>query len=686
MITHGFRRYNDADSTIASVLGGNYNLTKTGSGTLTLTASNSYTGVTTVNAGRLTIAASAGKYGCGNPSGADNIAALSNYTEVMTTWRTDSNYVFRQYFSISAAVYPDGVTLTQLGIIGRAGTAINATWVALYGPNAAVLASVSIPAIPAASVVTGYQYFPVDLPITLQPGVQYSIVSKCSGTITPFQDHTNYTATIANGIIFNGGTYLDNASADALDYFPNQTANYNTGSANKLVWSSGSFKFNPNPYTIIVNGGGILDLSNVSASDTQYYVNRTKIYGGGQVIRKFLPGDIPQVNVYIDGTDTGTFCFSGTLNAGARTVRIVRDKIGKVGGASFYNNDAQIYNPISRNNRLESDGSNASNGKKLQQQKSLTTNFAYFYVASRMAGGTQRRIFDALAVNTLFGFHENGDYGVYWAGAPGEYVTTTTRDTSMRIGSVLRYANGRFESHTNNINHQITKTSTAQDIRMSINWGNSRSGEWSDNFYIARVIQAEGDLTQLEREAIEGFLAWEHAQTTQLQFAHSFKNVRPTVVQTTAGATIQQPRKWHYANVPTANRTASSRYSANEDVAYSSIGETIGGCWAPATAATTEWIKFDLGSIRNDIIGFAIQPRYNMDQGVATYTFYISSDNITFTKVSTNWTGNSNINAQRRSQIYMSTLASPLTARYIRIHPATWTSHPSMRGDVILAN
>ena len=102
--------------TIDYILGGGGYLTWANTGTLTLSAENSYSGVTQIENGKIIVKASSGKYGCGNPSGVGNIEAVSNYTVINNTWRTDNFYVFRQYFTISAAIYPNGVTLTELGI------------------------------------------------------------------------------------------------------------------------------------------------------------------------------------------------------------------------------------------------------------------------------------------------------------------------------------------------------------------------------------------------------------------------------------------------------------------------------------------------------------------------------------------------------------------------------------------
>ena len=92
----------NTSTTYAGVLGGSGALTKLGAGALTLSGSNSYSGITTVSAGELkvngstgtgalTVASAAILSGTGTSGGATTISGISNLLLAANDWRDSKN-------------------------------------------------------------------------------------------------------------------------------------------------------------------------------------------------------------------------------------------------------------------------------------------------------------------------------------------------------------------------------------------------------------------------------------------------------------------------------------------------------------------------------------------------------------------------------------------------------------------
>ena len=89
--------------------------------------------------------------------------------------------------------------------------------------------------------------------------------------------------------------------------------------------------------------------------------------------------------------------------------------------------------------------------------------------------------------------------------------------------------------------------------------------------------------------------------------------------------------------------------------------------------ATADYLQVDLGSV-STIAGFDTAGRNGSNQFVRDFLVYYSSDGVSFTPDTNVYT-----NAYA---ITTTTLVSPITARYIRIYPQTYSSFPGLRiGD-----
>ena len=102
--------------------------------------------------------------------------------------------------------------------------------------------------------------------------------------------------------------------------------------------------------------------------------------------------------------------------------------------------------------------------------------------------------------------------------------------------------------------------------------------------------------------------------------------------------------------------------------------------WSAGSNNTNEWVQMELKEIKT-VTGVQIQGRYNVSQWVKTFRVSYSTDG-------TNYTYNDSekiytVPTQDSNTINNIFFDSPVTAKYIKIHPLTWNSHNSMRCGVL---
>lgn len=137
---------------------------------------------------------------------------------------------------------------------------------------------------------------------------------------------------------------------------------------------------------------------------------------------------------------------------------------------------------------------------------------------------------------------------------------------------------------------------------------------------------------------------------------------------------------------PFATATAKATYSASS---YWSGDPTHGpwhavlnntttgiGSWASNSNTVGQYLQIDLGGtyVINRV---ATQGRPSWDQWVTSYTVWTSVDGTTWTQNGGTYTGNTD-----RNTVITRTLATEVSAHYVRIYPQAWNGHMSMRAEV----
>ena len=126
-------------------------------------------------------------------------------------------------------------------------------------------------------------------------------------------------------------------------------------------------------------------------------------------------------------------------------------------------------------------------------------------------------------------------------------------------------------------------------------------------------------------------------------------------------------------DLPECRLSASSIYDWNLSPAHSMLNTQT--AWSPALANTNQYIQVDLGELRQ-ITAVATQGRNN-NQWVTSYTISHSSDGTTYIDVPTTFNANTDRNTVAERDV-----VPTITARYVRLHPLTWNSWPSVRWEI----
>ena len=137
-------------------------------------------------------------------------------------------------------------------------------------------------------------------------------------------------------------------------------------------------------------------------------------------------------------------------------------------------------------------------------------------------------------------------------------------------------------------------------------------------------------------------------------------------------------------NTPDANRTFSSvymwpNYVSGEGLARSAIDSE--SCWSASVGQADYWIQFDLENPRL-VAGTVLQKPggsgVKLGQWVETYT-------VSYSLTGDEWTdidGTFEIDETKR--LTTAVFPAAVLARYVRMNPKSYHSHPAMRGDVML--
>ncbi len=156
----------------------------------------------------------------------------------------------------------------------------------------------------------------------------------------------------------------------------------------------------------------------------------------------------------------------------------------------------------------------------------LNLNSNYTFIAlSRQTGGTNNRVFGCLSINLLIGYWAGNKDSLYLNNNPS-YLTPRVSDTqwdvySLEINSTTAYNWLRYGT-------QLLSNSSSSSSLPSLTFnGTFVGGEFSD-CEIAEVFMFQPALTTLQRQKVEGYLAWNYGLQSNLDSNHPYKNSYPT--------------------------------------------------------------------------------------------------------------------------------------------------------------
>ncbi|KAI8486253.1 hypothetical protein Bbelb_359690 [Branchiostoma belcheri] len=136
-------------------------------------------------------------------------------------------------------------------------------------------------------------------------------------------------------------------------------------------------------------------------------------------------------------------------------------------------------------------------------------------------------------------------------------------------------------------------------------------------------------------------------------------------------------------SIPDSSITATSAYDNRFLAKMGRFGTNRKGWLARSLNMDAEWMKVDLGQ-ESRVYGVVTQGRVDYNQWARTYKLSFSLDGQTWTTYA-NLDGSDKVfagNYDRSSPVY-NFLDRPVTVRYVRFHPRTYTSRPVMRVEIL---
>ena len=112
-------------------------------------------------------------------------------------------------------------------------------------------------------------------------------------------------------------------------------------------------------------------------------------------------------------------------------------------------------------------------------------------------------------------------------------------------------------------------------------------------------------------------------------------------------------------------------------------GRGHAGAWSTRASNALQWIKADLGGVKT-VQAAITQGRADSNQWVLRFRIAFSLDDVTYEAVRGSsgavqtFTGNVD-----RSTQMTNTFSTPLVARFVRLHPASWRNWISLRWELI---
>ncbi|XP_072169487.1 lactadherin-like [Diadema setosum] len=137
--------------------------------------------------------------------------------------------------------------------------------------------------------------------------------------------------------------------------------------------------------------------------------------------------------------------------------------------------------------------------------------------------------------------------------------------------------------------------------------------------------------------------------------------------------------------------SASSCYNDSTCASHARLGQKPDsngiGAWSAGVLDHTQWIQVDLTDNRL-IQGVVTQGRYDVDQWVSSFkmTYKQDGDRRFQDVLDTSGVPQVFVANEDRNSYAVNTIAVPVTARFVRIHPASWVGHISMRFELFGLN
>jgi autotransporter-associated beta strand protein len=432
-------------TTISSVISGAIGLVKNGTGTLTLSGSNTYTGSTTINAGTLT---------------ANGGSAIANASAVSVG---------------SGAVFNLGASETVGSIAGAGNITLGSFTLTAGGDNSSTTASGVISGTGAltktgtgALTLSGANTYNGTTTVsagTLKAGSNTGMSSASTLTVNGGAfDLNGFNATVASvGVGNAAGTITNSAPGSGTNTLT--ITNYNVNLAT-LITDGATAK----TAVTLYNNGGATPISNANNTFSGGF---TIAYGGSGGGSRLYQGSV--TNTVVGGILTKSNLGTGTLTIGAN---------GSTASAQLYLNSGSIYNNIIVNAAQYADGGLAAfrlDGSGIQFYGTMTANSSNINLSSQITGSAtlngQLTGTNGLLLKTPSGV--GATFTLTLLNASNNYLgnTTTSTRTTIVISGAGQLGSGNYSGSIANTGSFIYSSTANQILSGTI----TGTGQWIKN-------------------------------------------------------------------------------------------------------------------------------------------------------------------------------------------------------------
>ena len=338
--------------------------------------------------------------------------------------------------------------------------------------------------------------------------------------------------------------------------------------------------------------------------------------------RTFTPIDIPGCQLWLDGADITSMTFTSQPN-----VKIWKDKSGYL----------RNFNIGSGTPVFASNGVTLANCYMYATSAVDLTNFSFFIVAKSLdATKSNQTVFGARPSNTTvynssdgFGFYLDtlSGFRFYGSNTSLSYVSNTSTTISTPVlwsftsasGAINPWING---SSTTSATGLGARTSTAQGFAIGGEWNGSAYGNFSNmSSTIYEAIVYNAALTNVQRQAVEGYLAWKWGLNASLSTGNVLCKFPPSSIQQFKPTDINACALWLDAADPAATGTGTtlstwydksgngSNATANSSISLLS-NAVNGNTVLSVSVGTPQWL---LGNIAITGTGMTVVSAFKMD-------------------------------------------------------------------------